>query len=288
LYQQALQSYGPRSDLTRLLERAAEHANYYAGAIFGCAEISGATEYSQSELYHFGSRFFAPLGRFHLFQHPLPSETFADYVKIGQNTTTPLYGQQFDRIKILLAEQNRLPNFLRMARFGTLSFRTINQDNWLSISCTSNTRFIHEAQIRSYLLDYLLSEVKDPGTPLLEECQCYRDGDKTGIADYFIKVHGRWLPVEAKLNILTERELLAQVAKYTEIDAFVPTQGTQRTQQFSVDRHALCIVVDQSGIYVTKGGEFFRCQPALPIWQREALGHSSGLQIRAWIHEHSP
>jgi hypothetical protein len=285
LYRQTFQDRFD-NNLKELLKRTVEQSSQYAGTIFGCAEVSGVAEYSQSELYHFGSRFFAPIDRFHVFEHPLSSEEFADYVKIGQNTTTPLYGQQFDGIKKLLAVRNRLPDFLHKAYLGISSFRTINQDNWPTIACASSARFIHEAQIRAYFVDYFLKEVKDKGTPLLEECQCYRDGDKTGIVDYFVKVHNRWVPVEAKLNMLAERDVLAQIAKYTRVDWFVPTKGTHRTKRFEADKHSSCIVIDQSGIYVTIDGRFVSCNPGVPIWQRAELSHSMVVGIREWIRNH--
>jgi hypothetical protein len=65
-----------------------------------------------------------------------------------------------------------LPDCLKRARIGGESFRDVTQENWLSISCSSDARFINEAQLRAYLLDYLLEKLKDPRTPLLRECRC--------------------------------------------------------------------------------------------------------------------
>lgn len=285
LYQQAVQEYGKSSNLTRVVKHAMEVADQYAGTIFGCAEVSGAVQYDKSELYHFDSRFFASLGQFHIFSSPLSSETFADYIKIAQNTITPLHGQQFEGIRVLLAKHNILPNFLQNAHFGESGFRAVNQDNWPEILCATNARFIHEAQIRAYLLDYLLNEVKDKGTPLLEECQCYRNGDKTGIADYFVKINGQWVPVEAKLNILAEKDILSQIGKYVQIDSLIPTKGSNRTKRFEASKHTVCIVADQSGIYMTLAGQFFRCSPGIPFWPREELNHSTASDIRDWLQE---
>lgn len=147
LYQQAAQTYSLRDPVMRLLKRITEIANQYAGTIFGCAEVAGSTEYLKSDLFHFDSRFFAPLAQFYAFKHPLSAEKFADYVKIGQNTTPPLYRQQFDGIKSLVSQQNSLPAFLANARFGEASFRTVDQESWPTISCGPNTRFIHEAVV---------------------------------------------------------------------------------------------------------------------------------------------
>ncbi len=41
-----------------------------------------------------------------------------------------------------------------------------------------------------------------------------------------IAKNGKWVPIEAKLNILAEERILEQVAKYTNVDSFQPTKGT--------------------------------------------------------------
>jgi hypothetical protein len=179
-----------------------------------------------------------------------------------------------------VGQKNTLPPFLRDARGGEAGFRNVNTSNWPTISCAQHVRFIHETQIRAYLLDYLLAEVKDPGTPLLEECQCFRDGRATGFADYFIKLHGQWVPVEAKLNMLAEKDILRQVAKYMHIDAFRPTKGARRDEIVTIRRAPLCLIADQLGIYLVSGQQFVDCTPGAPLWKREHLGHESVRPIR--------
>lgn len=282
LLKEAKSQYRLGSDIIRLLERAADYSSLYSGAIFGCSSVSGATEYYKKQLGHFDSRCFAPLGQVHIFDYPLSSDRFADFVKIGQNTTTPLYKRQFEGIKQLLSEQNTLPEYLQNSRFGDTSFRNVDQDNWPLISCGKNTRFIHEAQIRAYLLDFLLAELKDKGTLVLEECQCFRDRQRTGIADYFLKVHSNWIPIEAKLNILSEKDVLSQVAKYAQVHSFIPTVGTHthRGKIYNVTGLSICLIVDQSGVYIVSDGNFLDCFPGSPIWSREELNHSTVSTIR--------
>jgi hypothetical protein len=208
----------------------------------------------------------------------------AAHVHIGQGTLTPLYGSQFDGLRELLAAQNPLPDFLRQARYGELGFRSVNGENWPAVSCAPGARFIREEQLRAYLLDFLLGEIKDEATLLLEECHCYRGGDKTGgIADYFICVHGRWLPVEAKLNILVEADLLGQVARYTRVDSVVPSRGAVMGSRIPTDPSAICLVVDQSGLYVLADGRYLECAAGEPLWRRETLGHASRGSIREWL-----
>jgi len=267
-------------ELVLLLERSQERANLYSGTIFACAKVSGATEYLGNDFCHFKHSFFAPLGEVYLFKKPLNYEKFTEYITISQGTITLIYGKQFEGLRSLFSNQNRLPNFLKNAQLRDRYLRDVNKNNWFLISCHPSTRFIYEAQLRTYLVDYLLNEIKDKGTPLLEECECYRDGKRTGKVDYSIKLDGKWIPVEAKLNILAEKDILSQITKYNRIDSFKPTMGQHRGKAFETTRLPICLVVDQSGVYIVSDNNFFKCSPGKPIWKREQLNPSTALTIR--------
>lgn len=271
-------------ELVRLLERAAVQFKTYSGTIFGCAEISGAAEYLADDGVerHYSGRSSVPLGKVHIFEHPLPPEELAGILRIEQSTpNTPLYKEQFDSIKQRLAEHNRLPEFLCEARIGDKTFRDVNGQNWPSISCDPGARFVNEAQLRAYFLDFLLDEVKDPKTPLLQECWCYRNGSKTGgRADYFVRVHGVWIPVEAKLNVLTEKNLLGQTAKYTYTTAFEPTVGPHRGDTYHATISPVCLIADQSGLYIVADGDFSGCSLGNPVWRRDKIDHALTSIIR--------
>ena len=273
-----------------LLERSARNAARYSGTVFGCAEISGATEYYErhpGETSHFRGRLFAPIRNIRIFDVPLSAEEFARFLSIGQGTITPLHGEQFNEMRKLLGERNDLPHFLADARIGGPSFKDVNQDNWPTISCDEDVGFLDEAQIREYLLDFLLKELKDEGTPLLEECRCYREPQRghSKIADYFVSIHGRWVPVEAKLNVLAERNVLGQVAEYVAADHFVPMRKARKGNRFEADNSRLCMIADQSGLYLVSDGQFSGCAPGTPVWRRMELDHSTIQAIRECIRE---
>ena len=269
------------AEFIKLLERADSYAKKYSGTIFACSPVSGTSEYFAKEPeYHFDSRTFAPINKVHVFEKPLSSDNFASLVKIGQNTLTPIYRQEFKGIKDLLSQQNDLPAFLANAVFGEMTFHKVNAENWHIISCKSETRFISESQFREYLLDYLLNELKDEKTSVLKECQCYRKGQKTGIADYFVKVYDNWIPIEAKLNVLSEKDLFSQIEKYILIDSFSPTIGNNREKLYQTATSPLCLIADQTGIYIFWKNKFSECDFGNPIWRREDLNHSTASIIR--------
>jgi hypothetical protein len=272
--------------LIKVLQHAEQLAAMYAGTIFACAAVAGSSERIEHDdvLSHFKSTMYAPLKRVHIFEAPVSAEQFQQFVRINRQGTITLLGRnEFNGLKHLLSQRNPLPLFLEAAQFGEQHFRAINKDNWFTIACAPQTRFIHEAQVRSYFLDYLLSELKDKGSPLLQECHCFRRGHATGFADYFVQIHNVWVPIEAKLSVLLERDIPAQVQRYIHVDTMKPTKGTNRNRTFVVADSSLCIVADQDGIYVTKNGKFVDSAPGSPKWKREQLNQAVVRDIREHI-----
>lgn len=284
LLEEARENFRSKRKLVALLKRAKEAANLYAGNIFACASVSGDTKLFEKQNKHFASRLFAPLKEVFIFEKPLHQELFAHYLKIGRSTVTPLFKKEFNGIRKLLTQENQLPEFLRNAVLGDQVFRNINLNNWRSISCSHDTKFVHESQLRSYLIDFLLNELKDKGTPLLEECECFRGSKKTGRVDYFVKIFGQWIPVEAKLDISKERNLFSQTAKYLNINSFVPHKGTHRYENFEVSSVPLCLVFDQSGLYfISRNNRFINSEIGNPRQKREKLTRDATSRIREEI-----
>jgi hypothetical protein len=289
LLAEALQKFPRKRNLIKLLKRAKATADLYSGKIFGYASVSGATQMFGKQEKHFVSRLFAPLKEVRIFEEPLPQEMFADCVKIGLSTTTPLFKKEFNGIRKLLSKGNEMPSLIQNVSLGDKVFRNINVSNWRSISCRPNTKFIHEGQLRAYLIDFFLNEVKDKGTPLLEECECFRGTRKTGRADYFVKIHGQWIPAEVKLDISKEKNLFDQTAKYMNIDFFSPGKGSHRNRIFKATSEVVCLVLDRFGIYfIGADGEFLKSGFDKPHWRREQFTKDVALKIRKEVKKHTP
>ncbi|HRI72587.1 MAG TPA: hypothetical protein PK156_50470, partial [Polyangium sp.] len=164
-----------------------------------------------------------------------------------------------------LAKSCPLPDYLENASFADRIIGKVSNANWKEAAIRGCGRFRLEEQARANYFDYLLRELKDSRTSLLEECNCFRSRKLTGAADYFMRMGGLWIPVEAKLNIFAEDDLPGQIRQYLGIDRFVPTRGAHRGEEFSTVEHDVCLVVDQRGLYVTRGGEFVESTPHEPL-----------------------
>lgn len=162
--------------ISQLLESAVDQANQYSGTIFGCAVSSGSSEYVEEHEGHFKTPFSAQMRNIHILESPLAYDDFKDSVQISQGPIKRLHKPQFETIKTLLKVQNELPEFLNNAEAAETDFPGVNQDNWPSISCVESRRFIDESHLRFCLLDWLLEEIKDSGTPVLKECRCLYRG----------------------------------------------------------------------------------------------------------------
>jgi hypothetical protein len=192
--------------IARLIDQL-EIAERYAGCIFGCALVNGAAAYSRAEgtehdsTRHWRSNIYAPLCREYVFSYPLPDDRFRSVLTLSPGgALTPVHGQAFVELRQLLAESNHLPDYLSAAVPGGVSFRDIDKTNWMEVARSTSARFIDESQLRAFLLDYLVHDLKDARSAVYEECRCPCVAGHAGFADYFVRVNDQWFPVEAKLN----------------------------------------------------------------------------------------
>lgn len=271
----------PDAAFERLVDQL-EIAKEYAGTIFACAQVTGAASFWRNDDAerdrdrHWRSNIYAKIGRPYVLARPLPDHAFREHITISPGgANTPLHGQDFERVKELLAEKNHLPDYLVNARPGGLSFRNVSAKNWMTFSCSPEARFIDESQLRAYLLDYLLEELKDGRTNVYVECRCGLDKRHRSVADYFARIHGRWVPVEAKLSVLAERDLPGQVSKYVGVPEFSPTRGVGAGKLIDGPVAPICIAADAAGLYLLNTRGFLGCGPDQPLLRRTEINAAS-------------
>lgn len=273
--------------LTSTLERACDQARKYARTIFACAIVSGVAERlpDDSNTQHFKGKIFAPLADVYTFKKPLSLDELSRVITLSTGgTSTPVHGQSFTDLKELLAKNNELPIFLKDAVPGSIGFHSVNRSNWMKISTRPEQVFLDESQLRSYLLDFLLEEVKDPRTSVLSECECYREDTITGIADYFLRVEDHWIPVEAKLNIHTERDLASQLSRYVNIEIIKPRRGKFRGKTIISNSGDIILVADSMGVYFCESPSSIR-ELRKPTWSRSKFSRATIEAIRSRVRQ---
>ncbi|NWJ97415.1 MAG: hypothetical protein HXX20_16650 [Chloroflexi bacterium] len=273
-------TYEPQNDLVKLLEHCYELMEKYSGKIYGCAELidkpKSLPEDEEGYIY---------ISKIHIFENPIDRTDFREFIKISPGATiTPLSGGSATQLKQRLGDHNQLPEYLQIANFEDKGFHNVNRDTWISISCAPHTRFRLEYQIRAYFIDFLLDELKDERSPLLEECECFKkDNSSKGIVDYFVRIEKTWLPVEAKLNILAERHLFLQTAKYLDLEKFVPKKGSNIGKPYEENISSYCLVIDLLGLYIVNKDGFVNCDYNNPVWRRVDIGRELIADIRSTL-----
>jgi hypothetical protein len=264
-----------------VLAEAVADAERLGGTLFAVGQATGAIYRGHAGSGHVDSRIFCAVNRLHLFDHPLPLTQLERHVRLTPaSAITPVTGSALVGLRDELAIENTLPEYLARAVPGRGGLREVTAATWRAIALAPRTRFLHEQQLRVYLLDYLLAELKDAGTPVLRECQAVRDNRPTGIADYLISLDGRWLPVEAKLSIAVEPGLIAQVGQYQRVDAFIPQHDPHCGRRFTVPRQDGCLVADQAGLYLIQGDRFIGAPPGCPLFDRTAIAEQTPADLK--------
>lgn len=298
--------------LADFLEHAAEHAELFAGRIFAFGVLAGPAVpdlMAAEDDRHWRSRLFAPIASVASLDVPLLLREHSDALPQPTRTITELTAAQFAALKERLVEiGNELPAELSSALPGRDDFGGISATTWREMSCGADAMFGHEADVRGFFADWLLAEVKDPGTEIYSEARCVspevstkrrrggaatRAGSRAGAArgsgaaraDYIIQVNGEWIPVETKLSLWAWPDILEQVEQYVSAPAFEVRDRAGAVVRLPASRHRAALVIDRHGLYVVRDGGFAGCGPGEPIISRTEMEGVSAKALRTRVQE---
>lgn len=118
--------------LTDGLKRARKLYDLYGGKIFAVGRILGAPfydeEFNQSEL-HWRGRVYAEIGDIYIFENPVNINMFSGFIMISrQSSITAVFGENFELLKKLLSEMNKIPDYLIESRANPIPLNTINDE----------------------------------------------------------------------------------------------------------------------------------------------------------------
>ena len=228
----------------------------YGGKIFAIGRISDKPAYDYREgdnIYHWGSRFYAKIDKIYVLEAPIDISEFSKFIVISRRSAiTPVIGNDFERLKKIIMNQNKVPKYFKEGRAIPLPLQKISQENWLEITQLYRRRFTLEIQFRRFYVDYLLRIIGDQKT-FYSECACYKNSACVGYADNAILLRGRWIFVEVKLNVCAESDIFAQLKKYSEVENAVAREG--RTLPSKKIEKKKMIVIDTASIYFYRDGE---------------------------------
>ena len=204
-------------EIVEYLETAEEIYKKYGGKIFAvgtvCEELEIVKDAPREHL-HWRSNIYAPINNITNLDFPVDKAKFEEYVKLSmQRTITPVPGTAFNGLRKLVLRYNDVP-FIEDCEASPIPLKDINDKNWMEIAKEYKRRFFLEIQFRKFYVDYLLKSLSDT-KKIYSECSCWKNDAHTGFADNFITMNKKYLAVEVKLNIDTERDIQNQLEKYS-------------------------------------------------------------------------
>ena len=234
------------------LNRGMKLHEVYGGTIFAIGIVCGAPYYEDAdserdEVIHWKSRIYAKINHVTLLKKPIHISEFNDIVTISrQSAITGVFGEAYTELMNRIMRNNDLPVCFRDKVAAEMPLTKISANNWLDITAEYRHAFFLEAQFRAYYVDYLLRELGDQ-KKFYAECRTKRKGYADAFVDNLILFHGKWLPVEVKLNIDLEKDLIGQLHRYVHTDGIYADNRFVEPKQLWNNN---VLVIDTDNIYV--------------------------------------
>ena len=245
------QSIGQKDEdkLMEYLDLAEKIYKACGGSIFCVARVGDNPEIIKDnrENLHWRGDVYAKVVDYALLKNPVIKDTFEQYIKLAQQRTiTPVLGEDFENLKNLIIKDNDV-SYLKDAHAVPMPIKDISPKNWLSVSYNYRRRFYLEMQFRKFYVDYFLKALGDRRS-IFSECVCYKSGKRSGYADNCILINGKYIPVEIKLNINTEKDLIGQLEKYCHVERIKLNKDKEVGNDMAYQDNVL--VIDVNGLYI--------------------------------------
>lgn len=195
----------------------------FGGKIFAIGRVKGEPIYENYQdddevHFHWSSRIYADIDSVIVLESPVDISEFNSFILVSRGSAvTPVFGEQFERLRDVISKNNRLPRYVRDSVSIPIPLREINKDNWIEIAGKYKRSFFLEIQFRSFYVDYLLELLGDQ-KKFYRECRCVKPGNPDSFVDNIIKINGSYLPVEIKIDINAEKDINNQVIKYCNVE----------------------------------------------------------------------
>ncbi|MDD7350708.1 MAG: hypothetical protein PUG90_00775 [Clostridia bacterium] len=205
------------------LNRARYLYSLYGGKIFAIGRICNPPQkeddyIDMSDTLHWKSRIFAGISDLVLLENPIDIAEFKSFILISrQSGITPLPSTEFQKLKEIIVSKNKnLPDYYINSKIGSYNLSKVNINNFLESTLNFRTRFLLEADFRSYYVDYFLRTIA--GNKFYRECRCYTPSNPLARVDNIFMHNGKYILLEVKLNINIEHNLQQQLDQYITAD----------------------------------------------------------------------
>ena len=234
------------------LKHARKLYDLYGGKIFAVSRVIGAPFYvkEESELVHWKGRIYAEIGDIQILENPVDISAFSDFIMVSrQSAITAVLGENFETLKKIVSTTNKVPNYFIESKANPIPLNTINDKNWLKLTQEYRRSFFLEIQFRQFYVDYLLREIADK-KKIFSECACYKKRKLVGYADNCIWLNRKLCFVEVKLNLETERNIIEQLIRYSDVESTILEKGNHFSKNIE-QKYVIVIDTRSIGVFNT-------------------------------------
>ncbi|SCW68985.1 hypothetical protein SAMN02910456_02609 [Ruminococcaceae bacterium YRB3002] len=222
-------------------------AQSYSGKIYAVGVVGSPPEqynFKNKEKWSYG--IITDFERCFLLDSPIDYSEFKDTVSFShRGTFTSVLGPAFDNLKSIIASRNEVPDYFVNSVAIPIPLSQVDDSNWLEITNQHRRNFCLEDQFRVYYVNKLLPLIGDKKSFYME-CKCFHRHRHYTQVDNVIMLGGKYLPVEVKLSIAVEKDLLGQCNSYC---------GCERIELKDKDVYMTeawqnVLVIDRDGVYM--------------------------------------
>ena len=235
--------------LLNALFRAKNLYKMYGGKIFAIGKISGIPLYDKtSSDLHWKSNIYAPINDIFLLENPIDISEFNSEILISrQSSITPVFGGQFTFLKNIITKKNKfVEEYFLNSIAEPIPLSKVTEENWITVLNKYRRSFFLEIQFRTYYVNRLLTYLGDKKT-FYKECACKKKGSPTTFVDNVIIFNGRYLPVEVKLLVDSEKDIVSQLEQYCNLEKMQLTKDKCITDNIYNNS---VLVIDTDYIYI--------------------------------------
>ncbi len=224
----------------------------YGGCIFAIGKVNGKLindDFAEENGFHWKGRIYAPISDIILLEKPLHISEFNSFILVSrQSSITPIFGDTFEKLKDLILSNNEV-TYLQNSHSCPVPLAKISSDNWFDVANEYRRSFFLEYQFRAFFVNYFLPFISDDKR-FYEECPCIKKNQPRTFVDNVILFKSKYLPVEIKLNIDTEKDLKSQCKQYCSLEElFLSMKNKKPVNQDKVYSHNV-LIIDTNSIFL--------------------------------------
>lgn len=266
-----------RQAYREILDHAVDRSQDFAGRFVAIGRVA-SWPYDGAGA-HFRDRMFADIDDvFVLSEPPLASEIRDMFQVRRAATISRVNAEAYRAFKRLVGRQ--LPAWARTAKIG---LDAVPGMDWRTLISCGQYRPRTEDELREFVVTPLLLELSGSSQGVMAECRTMRRGKWTGYVDNLVLIGERWIPIECKLRIPSEKAMLRQIKRYIGCSKAMGTLGLARGLEVRLSSPPTCWVLDSSGLYQMDRKGFVECDIETPLYNLSDLATPPIARIAALL-----